>query len=137
MIVSPTPVTPSSVSTTTSAAVRSQRSFGTQNGSPVQGAVTRTVRTAVTRTGRCSVRGVDDEIARDGRDVGDAAHPGVLGEALAQVVQDARNAIGSGEGHAPQDRSGDHDGPCPERQGDQDVAAAAHPTVEVDLGPPG
>src|SRR6476659_6046489 len=102
MIVSPTPVTPSSVSTTTRAAVRSKRSFGTQNGSPVQGAVTRTVRTAVTRTGRCSVRGVDDEIAWDGGDVGDAAHPGVLGETLAQVVQHARpaRAMPQGPGRA-------------------------------------
>src|SRR6478735_11524244 len=133
MIVSPTPVTPSSVSTTTSAAVRSKRSFGTQNGSPVQGAVTRTVRTAVTRTGRCSVRGVDDEIAWDGGDVGDAAHPGVLGETLAQVVQNARHAVGSGQGHAPEDGPCDHDGPRPEGQRDQDVAAAAHAAVEVDL----
>src|SRR3954469_14849541 len=124
MIVSPTPLTPSSVSTTTSAAVRSNGSCDAQKGSPVHGAARRTVRTAVTRTGRRSAGGVDDEIARDGSDVGDAAHPRILREPLAQVIEDPRHAVTAGQGHPPQHGPRNNDRPRSERQGDQDVAAA-------------
>src|SRR5215203_46448 len=131
MIVSPTPVTPSSVSTTTSPAVRSKRSVGTQKGSPVHGAVTRTVRTPVTRTG--SARRVEDEVARHPGGIGDAAHPGLLGEPLAEVVEDTGDAIGASQRHPPQDRPGDEHGPRTKGERDQDIGPAPDATVEVDL----
>src|SRR3954468_22473564 len=130
MIVSPTPLMPSSVSTTTSAAVRSNGSCDAQNGSPVHGAVMRTVRTAVTRTGGRSARGVNDEVARHRSDVGDAAHPGILREALAQVIEDTCHPVAAGQGHAPQNGPGDKNGPGAEGKGDQGVAAAPHASVE-------
>ena len=132
---SPTLVTPSSVSTTTSAALRSKRSFDTQNGSPVQAP-------SPERSGRRSpARDGAQSAASTTRSRGTVAMsatphiPASSARALAQVVQHAGHAIAPGQGHAPEDRSGDDDGRCPERQGDQDVAAAAHATVEVDLSP--
>src|SRR5688572_13901538 len=107
MIVSPMPVTPASVSTTTSAAVRSKGAPVAQNGSPLHEAVTGTERTPVTRIGVASAGRVDDEIAGDRRDVHDPAHAGVLGETLAEGVKDAGHAVGPTDGHAPHHRSTD------------------------------
>src|SRR4051794_19607308 len=65
MIVSPSPVNPSSVATSISAAVR-QYSRSTQNGSPFQGAVTRIVRTPVTCNAAPPAEIVADRSARNG-----------------------------------------------------------------------
>src|SRR5215216_1401942 len=107
MIVSPTPLRPSSVSTTTRAAVRSKRSPGSQKGSPVHGAVTSTVRTLVTLIARRSAGGDDDEVARHHRGVRDPAHRGVFGELVAEGIEDPRDTIRATERHSPQDRAGD------------------------------
>ncbi len=75
-----------------------------QNGSPVQGAVTRTDRTPVTRIAGRSAGRVDDEVAGHRGDVGDAAHPGVLGQSRAERVEDPGDAVGTAERHAPHHR---------------------------------